>query len=54
MCEKCVELDEKINHYGRLASSVTDPRTLDGINELIEKMKEQKVALHPELGTDRT
>jgi hypothetical protein len=48
MCEKCVELDQKIDHYQRLASSIMDPRTVDGINELIEKMKAEKVALHPE------
>jgi len=47
MCEKCLELDKKIDHYGRLASSIMDPRTVDGINDLIEKMKAEKVALHP-------
>jgi hypothetical protein len=48
MCERCVELDQKIHHYRRLALSIVDQRTVDGINELIEKMKAEKVALHPE------
>jgi hypothetical protein len=48
MCEKCAELDKKIDHYGRLASSALDQRTVAGINELIEKMKAEKPGLHPE------
>jgi hypothetical protein len=47
MCEKCVELDSKIEHYQRLSSGITDQCTLDGIEELIEQMKAQKAALHP-------
>jgi hypothetical protein len=52
MCEKCAELDSKIAHYGLLASSVRDARAVDGINQLIEKMKVEKAALHP-LADDR-
>jgi FAD/FMN-containing dehydrogenase len=48
MCEKCVELDGKISHYRRLAIGITDRRTLDGIQKLIEEMKAQKTALHPD------
>jgi FAD/FMN-containing dehydrogenase len=48
MCDKCVELDGKIEHYQRLSSRITDQRTLDGIKELIASMKAQKAALHPE------
>jgi hypothetical protein len=48
MCDKCVELDGKIEHYQRLSSTITDPRTLDGIKELIERLKAQKAVLHPE------
>jgi beta-phosphoglucomutase-like phosphatase (HAD superfamily) len=50
MCEKCVEMDSKIEYYHLLASRITDQPTLDGIKELIEQMKAQKVALHPEQG----
>ena len=36
----------KIDRYKRLASSIADGPTIDGIKALIEKMKAQKVALH--------
>jgi hypothetical protein len=48
MCDKCVELDGKIEHYRSIASKMTDPQTIDGIKALIESMRAQKVALHPE------
>lgn len=48
MCEKCVELDSKIEHYRLLASRITDEPILDGIKDLIERMQAQKVALHAE------
>jgi hypothetical protein len=48
VCDKCVELDGKIKHYQRLSSRITDKATLDGIKELIERMKAQKANLHPE------
>jgi hypothetical protein len=48
MCERCVEIDKKIEHYQRIARGVTDKRTLDGIKALIEGMDDQKAALHPE------
>ena len=48
MCEKCVELDGKIEHYQRMSSRITDQAILDGIKELIERMKAQKAVLHLE------
>ena len=48
MCEKCAELDSKIEHYQYMASRITDQQTLDGIKKLIERMKAQKAALHLE------
>jgi hypothetical protein len=36
MCEKCVELDSKIEHYQHMASRITDQQILDGIKKLIE------------------
>ena len=48
MCDKCVELDGKIEHYRRLASMMTDQQTIDGIKALIESTEAQKVAFHPE------
>jgi hypothetical protein len=48
MCEKCVEIDGRIEHYQNLSSLVTDQRTLDAIKLLIARMEAEKQALHPE------
>ena len=48
MCEKCVALDRKIEHYERLRLSIADQVTVDRIKELLAEMKAQKAALHPE------
>jgi len=48
MCDQCVELDSKIEHYRFMVSRITDQPLLDGIKELIERMQAQKAALHPE------
>jgi hypothetical protein len=48
MCEKCVEIDSKIEHYQRMASRMTDQAMLDGIKQLIDRMQAEKAALHPE------
>jgi hypothetical protein len=31
MCEKCEELDEKIDHYRNLMARVTDRQTNEGV-----------------------
>jgi hypothetical protein len=48
MCEKCAELDGKIEHYRDIASRITDEAMIRGINVLIERAKARKAALHPE------
>ena len=48
MCEKCVAIDGKIEHYRNLSSLITDQRTLEGIKHLIAQMEAEKQALHPE------
>ena len=48
MCEKCVEIDKKIEHYNWVAAQVGDKRTLQGIDELIQQHKAEKRALHPD------
>ena len=52
MCEKCEELDEKIDHYRNLIARVADRQTNEGIGKLIEDMQAQKAALHPEREAD--
>ena len=48
MCDKCSEIDAKIEHYQHLSGWITDQPALDGIKQLIEQMKAEKIALHPE------
>jgi hypothetical protein len=48
MCEKCVEIDAKIQRYGHLSRCITDRLTLDAIAKLIKQMQLEKTALHPE------
>jgi hypothetical protein len=48
MCEKCVEIDRKIDHYRWLANQINDARTVQGLDELIRQLKAEKRALHPE------
>jgi hypothetical protein len=48
MCEKCKELDGKIDHYERIRLSIGDQATVDRIKELVAEMNVQKAKLHPE------
>jgi hypothetical protein len=48
MCDKCTELDGKIEQYRRIASSINDQLTIDRIKVLIAELEAQKVALHPQ------
>jgi hypothetical protein len=43
-----VKIDERVAHYRRIASNVTDKLTLDRIEELIFKLDTEKAALHPD------
>ena len=36
MCEKCQELEKKIERYRRIAFSINDPLTIDRLNQLIK------------------
>jgi hypothetical protein len=48
MCEKCVEIDKKIERYRRILQSIGDKITVDRSKELIAVLEGQKAALHPE------
>jgi hypothetical protein len=39
MCEKCIELDSKIEHYRAIASKITDEAMIRAINVLIARAK---------------
>ena len=48
MCDKCIELDKKLEQYRRLASSIADQLTIDRINKLIKDTVAEKAKLHPD------
>jgi hypothetical protein len=48
MCDKRVEIDEKIKRYRSIVRSITDQPTVDGAKALIADLDAQKAALHPE------
>lgn len=48
MCDKCIQLDRKIERYKRLAWAIADELTLERLQELLREMRAQKTALHPE------
>jgi hypothetical protein len=48
MCERCVELDARIDHYHRLARMLSDERAPAAIGQEIERAKAEQVGLHPE------
>jgi hypothetical protein len=48
MCDKCDELDKRIEHYSRMLLSIGDQITTDRIKVLIEDLQAKKATLHPE------
>jgi hypothetical protein len=48
MCDKCDELDKKIEHYRRIRLSIGDQITVERIEALIGDLQTQKAAFHPE------
>jgi hypothetical protein len=48
MCEECVALDDKIDHYHLLARMISDERALAAIGQEIERAKAEQAALYPE------
>jgi hypothetical protein len=46
MCDKCDELDKKIERYWKLSAAISDRLALDGIKAAIEDLQTQKAALH--------
>jgi hypothetical protein len=48
MCDKCDELDKKIEHYRSIGMQITDEKTIEGLKDLIEACLAQRAALHPD------
>jgi hypothetical protein len=48
MCDKCSELDKKIDRYRRVTDAINDRRAVDGITQLIKEADAEKAKLHLE------
>jgi hypothetical protein len=48
MCDKCEELDKKIEHYRKIILGIGDKLTVERIEAMIGDLQAQKAALHPE------
>ena len=48
MCDKCQELEKKIERYRRIVFSINDRETIDRFNELIKDTEVEKATLHPD------
>jgi hypothetical protein len=48
MCDKCAELDKKIEHCRLMLLSIGDQITVERIAALIADLQAQKATLHPE------
>jgi hypothetical protein len=51
VCDKCNEIDDKIERYRRFAQAVPNPEFVDRLNALIKDLEQEKAALHPEDGS---
>jgi hypothetical protein len=49
MCEKCVEIDKMIDRFSVLSWGISDERAVEKLKSLIEHLRAQKRALHPEI-----
>jgi hypothetical protein len=48
MCEKCDEIDVTLERYRRLKEQINDQKLHEAGARLIERLKAEKWALHPE------
>ena len=53
MCEKCAEIDKRIEHYERIVASINNQLTINRFKELVANFEAEKAALHPEQKYDR-
>jgi hypothetical protein len=48
MCDRCIDLDEKIERCSRLLKVMTDNLASDGLQALLKSYLAEKIGLHPE------
>ena len=53
MCDKCQQLEKKIERYRKVAFSINDQPTIDRLNELIKDMEAEKAKKYGRLSHRR-
>ena len=48
MCDKCKELDKKIEHYRAIRTKALDDLLVGGLTRLINEAEAEKAALYPQ------
>jgi hypothetical protein len=48
MCEKCAEIDKRIERFKSIVHRFTDPEMVEGLTHRIDELEAQKAALHPD------
>jgi hypothetical protein len=46
VCDKCTELDRRIDHLKKMIERLEDPETVEAANEMIAQMEATKATLH--------
>jgi hypothetical protein len=46
VCEKCQQLETRINRRRRIVAQGLDPLTVERINELIQELQQRRKAMH--------
>jgi hypothetical protein len=46
MCDKCQQLESKIQRYGKFVTQGLDRLTIERINGLIQQLEQEKQAMH--------
>ena len=48
MCEKCIEIDKRIERFKRIVNRFTDQQMVQGLTHTIAQLEAEKAALHPD------
>jgi hypothetical protein len=48
MCDKCTELDKRIEKYQRMAATILDQVTIERMQAAVQRLEAETKALHPE------
>jgi hypothetical protein len=47
MCEKCVDIDKRIERFKRAAARFNDQKMVEGLTATVARLEQEKANLHP-------